>query len=431
MSAINPRLPLLDDFDLKGKVVLARVDHNVVEKGVIKDSFRIDSTYGLIHYIAAKGGYPILMTHVGRTRDKKTGFIKTGLGTAVEPVVGYLNRKIRGGFVIPELSIHPDLGIESLPLEKVAPLLTQLKNREIGGIYLPNTRWFAGEESKDEKTKKLANELAALADLYVNDAFGSWQAHASTYDIAANIPSTAGFLMEKELVHLDLVLNPTPPFLAVVAGSKYDTKIGPLNKLYDQVEYLLLGGVIYNAFLSAKYGITVAGVDPADVELARGLVEKDKNAGKILEPKILIESQVLDRRDSAQVKVVPTADFKEGQKYAYFLDIAPESFDEPKIKNALANAKTIFVNAVMGLTPHFPDGSARLYSEIAKNTGAKKLFGGGDTLTELKNLTPGVYLSALDDESYYFFTGGGAVLTAIESGAYGLKPVAALLKPEN
>ena len=427
MSSLDPRLPLLETLDLQGKVVLARVDHNVVEKGVIKDSFRIDSTYGLIHHIASKGGFPVLMTHVGRTRDKKTGFIKTGSGTAVAPVVDYLNRKIRGGFVVPDLEIHPDLGIESLPPERLDPLVAKLKKREIGGIYLPNTRWFAGEESKDDKTKALAKELAGLADIYVNDAFGSWQPHASTFDVAGLIPSAAGFLMEKELIHLDLVLNPGPPFLAVVAGSKYDTKIGPLNKLYEKVDHLLLGGVIYNAFLAAKYGISVQGVDPADVELAKGLVERDKGVGKILEPKALVESQAIER-DPSKVRVIKTSDFKEGQSYAYILDVAPESFDDPAIKAAISGAKTIFVNAVMGLTPAFPDGSARLYSDIGLNKGARKLFGGGDTLTELKNLTPGLYLEALDDESYYFFTGGGAVLTAIESGAYGLKPVHALLK---
>ena len=114
MGSLDPRLPRLEDFDLQGKIVLARVDHNVVEKGVIKDSFRIDSTYGLIHHVSAKGGFPILMTHVGRTRDKKTGFIKTGPGTSVAPIADYLNRKIRGGFAIPQLEIHPENGIEAL-----------------------------------------------------------------------------------------------------------------------------------------------------------------------------------------------------------------------------------------------------------------------------------------------------------------------------
>jgi phosphoglycerate kinase len=128
------------------------------------------------------------------------------------------------------------------------------------------------------------------------------------------------------------------------------------------------------------------------------------------------------------VKVVKTKDFKAGQKYHYFLDVDPSSFDCPKIAGAIADSKTIFVNAVMGFTPNFYEGSARFYAEVGKNKGAKKLFGGGDTLQELKNLNPGVYMQALDDPSWYFFTGGGAVLTAIESGAYGIKPVEALLK---
>lgn len=427
-SQLNSKLPLIGDFDLAGKVVLARVDHNVVEKGVIKDAFRIDSTFGLIHYIAARGGFPILMTHVGRTRDKKTGHIKSGPATSVDPVVAYLNRKLEAGLKVPELPVDPESGITSMAPEVMEPLLKDLKARRIGGLYLPNSRWFAGEESKDDRTRALAAEWAALADLYVNDAFGSWQAHCSTYDVARAMPSCAGFLMQKELLNLERVLKAEAPFVAVVAGSKYDTKIGPLNALYERVDQLILGGVIYNAFLCAKYGIEVAGVDREDVELARGLVEKDK-AGKILEPGALVESKVLDRRDPAQCRVVKVADFKPGQKYAYFLDAAPESFDDPRLTGPLSKARTIFINAVMGFTPNFGEGSARMYGLIGENEKALKLYGGGDTLTELKNLQPGLYLKALDDPSYYFFTGGGAVLTAIEQGSpYGLKPVDVLLK---
>ncbi|MDR2612771.1 MAG: phosphoglycerate kinase, partial [Deltaproteobacteria bacterium] len=421
MSSLDPRLPLIQNRGLEGKVVLARVDHNVVEMCVIKDAFRIDSTFGLIHYIASRGGFPILMTHVGRTRDKKTGHIKTGEGTSVAPVVDYLERKLSGGFVVPELPADPELGITDPSPEALGPLLKRLRAREIGGIYLPNTRWFAGEESKDGKTEALADFFAAIADVYVNDAFGSWQPHASTYDVAGKLPPFAGFLLQKELAHLDLVLSPDPPFLAVVAGSKYDTKIGPLKKLYEMTDRLLLGGVIYNAFLSAKYGVRIKGVDGEDVKLAADLVARDREAGKILEPAALVESPSLDGRDPARVRVVRTRDFREGQEYGYFLDVAPESFDDPEIAAAISGARTVFVNAVMGLTPAYPEGSARFYSEVGRNRGARKLFGGGDTLQELKNLTPGLYMEALDDPSWYFFTGGGAVLTAIESGAYGIK----------
>lgn len=429
MSNQLAKLPKIQDFNLEGKVVLARVDHNVVGKGLIKDAFRVDSTFGLIHYISSNGGFPVLMTHVGRTRDKKTGQIKSGPDTSVAPVVDYLNRKLEGGFVVPAFAVDPDWGIAGITEDVIGPALFDLKSRRVGGIYLPNTRWFADEESKDEKSKALAAQFAAIADLYVNDAFGSWQAHCSTYDVAKAMPACAGFLMQKELTNLEKVLNPETPFVAVVAGSKYDTKIGPLNKLYEKVDHLILGGVIYNAFLCAKYGIEVAGVDAEDVELARGLVEKDKNSGKILEPGALVESQVLDRRDPALCRVVKVSDFKAGQKYAYFLDVAPESFDDKAIGEALARAKTIFINAVMGFTPNFGKGSARMYGLIGENKAALKLYGGGDTLTELKNLQPGLYLKALDDPSYYFFTGGGAVLTAIEEGsAFGLKPVSALLE---
>jgi phosphoglycerate kinase len=428
-SKLNPKLPLVQDFDLAGKVVLVRVDHNVVEKGLIKDAFRIDATFGLIHHIAVRGGRPILMTHVGRTRDKKTGHIKSGPGTSVAPVVDYLNRKLAADFKTPELPIDPELGILHVDEKIMGPLLADLKARKLGGLYLPNTRWFAGEEAGGDQAKTLAAEWAALADLYVNEAFGSWQAHASTYDAAKAMPACAGFLMQKELMGLERVLNPEAPFTAVVAGSKYDTKIGPLNKLYEKVDRLILGGVIYNAFLCAKYGIEVAGVEAEDVELARGLAEKDSSAGKILEPGALVESRTLDKRDPAQCRVVKVADFKPGQKYAYFLDVAPESFDEARLAEALTGARTVFVNAVMGLAPLFGEGSGRMYGLIGQNEKGLKLYGGGDTLTEFKNLTPGLYLKALDDPSYYFFTGGGAVLTAIEEGSpYGLKPVGALLK---
>jgi phosphoglycerate kinase len=108
--------------------------------------------------------------------------------------------------------------------------------------------------------------------------------------------------------------------------------------------------------------------------------------------------------------------------------VAPESFDAEPVAEAIAKARTIFVNAVMGFTPHFWEGSAKLDRTIEKNHEANKLYGGGDTLQEFKNLSPGLYLAAMDDAQYYFFTGGGTVLKAIEEGTpYGLEPVTALM----
>lgn len=428
-AQLDPRLPLVQNFDLTDKTVLVRVDHNVVSKGQINDAFRIDATFGQIYHIAAKGGRVILMSHVGRPRDKKTGHIKTGADTSVEPVVEYLNRKLLADLQIPSLPLDPEWGFQELNPEDLAGLLARLKKRRIGGIYLPNTRWFAGEEAKNGAADRLAQALGQLADLFVNDAFGSWQPHASTYHITKYLPSCAGFLMQKELANLNQVLDPHPPFVAIVAGSKYDTKIGPLNKIYERVDHLILGGVIYNAYLCAKYDITVEGVDPADIDLARTLVEKDKNQGKILELPALVESRGIQERNAAHCRVVRVKDLRPGQKYGYFLDVAPESFDAPQTVEALAQASFIFINAVMGLMPLFFEGTAKMYAQVAQNRNAMKLYGGGDTLTAFKQLLPGLYLSAIDDANYYFFTGGGTVLTAIEAGSpYGLKPVAALLE---
>ncbi len=425
---LDPELPLIQDADLYGKVVLVRVDHNVAKKGKIKDPFRIDAGFPTLYRIAEQGGRPILMTHVGRPRDKKTGKITEDGRESVLPIADYLEKKLDARFVVPELEADGDQGIRDID-DSINDYIRQLKERRISGIYLPNTRCFQGEEAKGEARDRLASQLAALADIYVNDAFGSWQPHASTFDVTRHLPSFAGVLLQKELLHLKQVLEPRRPFVAVVAGAKYDTKIGPLRRIYERVDHLILGGVIYNAYLSAKYGIHVRGVGDEDVRAARELVDMDKDSKKIVELPAVEESETLDSREQGRFRTLRVGDFEQGREYGPFLDAAPESFDDPEVFRVLSSAGTIFVNAVMGLVPHFYRGTERLNREIARNRDARKLFGGGDTLQEFKNLTPGLYMSAVDDPSYYFFTGGGTVLKAIEEGSpYALAPVEALME---
>jgi len=187
-------LPLLQEADLKDKIVLVRVDHNVVKKGIIHDPYRIDATLGTLYYINAKGGKIILMTHVGRPKDKKTGDIEISDHSSVQPIVDYLESKLHICLKTPEFNAYENkgyLGIET----SVNHLIRDLKEDKIDGIYLPNTRWFAGEEAKDETADRFAYQLAGLADIFVNDAFGSWQAHASTVKVAQHLPSFAGFLI--------------------------------------------------------------------------------------------------------------------------------------------------------------------------------------------------------------------------------------------
>jgi len=425
---LDPRLPLIQNADLNGKIVLVRFDHNVVKDGEIRDPYRIDRTFGTLYNIVERGGRPILMTHVGRPKDKKTGEIKCRSGESVEPIVGYLEHKLHTRFHIPKFNIDAKLGITSIDTS-INLAIRDLRERKIGGIYLPNTRWFQGEEAEGEVRDNFALQLAGLADILINDAFGSWQPHASTYDITKYLPSYAGFLMQREIINLNSVINPQRPFLAVIAGAKYDTKIKPLYAIYEKVDHLILGGVIYNTFLCAKYGISIEGVPEKDIILAKDLVEKDRTNKKIIEMPFIVESDTLEGRIEGKYRTVSIKDFKEGKKYGYILDIDPESFNDPVVVESISSARTIFVNAVMGYTPYFSAGSEALDRTIDQNRIAIKMYGGGDTLQEFKNLCPGLYLSVLDNTQYYFFTGGGTVLTAIEQGSpYGLKPVQVLMK---
>ncbi|HPH61687.1 MAG TPA: phosphoglycerate kinase, partial [Candidatus Syntrophosphaera sp.] len=295
-------------------------------------------------------------------------------------------------------------------------------------VYLPNTRWFHGEESKNEDSDALAAKLASFADLYINDAFGSWQPHSSTYNVTKYLPSYAGLLMLKEIANLQKVFEPSQPLVSVVAGSKFDTKIGPLSSLIRISDKLVLGGVLYNAYLAVKYQLGIKGLDPADLALAeKFLQEAGPLQDRIVELPCIIESDSFESAESWRVRKI--ADLKPGTQLNYVLDIAPESFAEEAVREVFAGASTIFVNAVMGYTTLFTEGTKAMYSLIDKNAGAQKLFGGGDTIQDFRDLLPGIFAKAVNDPQYYFFTGGGAILDAIVSGSpYGMKPVQALIK---
>lgn len=425
----NLTLRTIRDVDLKGKIVLMRVDHNVVKKGTINDPYRIDSTIPTLFYITSKGGKIILMTHVGRPKDKKTGEIKTGRETSVDPIAKYLENKLGISVTVPEIPADETNGITGIG-NSVEAALNDLKSGKTEMIYLPNTRWFAGEEAKDEKREKFAKEIADLADIYVNDAFGSWQAHASTVHVTKNLPAYAGFLMEKEIANLKKIYEPARPLVSVVAGSKFDTKIEPLSALLEKSDHLVLGGVIYNAYLCAKYGISIKGVDEDDIASAKRFVEfASKFPGRIVELPFIVESDTIDGKIEEQFRTHDVRNLKLRTELNFVLDAAKESFEDPTVKDVFMNAKTIFVNAVMGFTPHFTEGTIAMDKLIDSNKSAMKLFGGGDTLEELKKLLPGVYMKARDNQKYYFFTGGGAVLKAIQEGTpSGMEPVKALLK---
>lgn len=420
-------LKTLDEADLRGKIVLVRVDHNVVKKGVIHDPYRIDATIPTLFNIVSRGGKLILMTHVGRPKNKKTGEISLSKDSSVEPIVEYLLKKLQVKFTIPALTAPDNFGISDVA-NSLKPYVQQLRDGDIDALYLPNTRWFKGEEAKDENADIFARELASIADIYVNDAFGSWQAHASTVGVAKYLPSYSGFLMAKEVSNLTRIYEPRRPFLAVVAGSKFDTKIEPLYALLKQADYLVLGGVMYNAYLCAKYGFTIKGIDEEDIRFAKEFVDFAKDyPGKIIELKYIVESDTMEGKIEGQYRTHNILMLDRGAELQYVLDVAKESFNDPEVHSVFHKAQTIFVNAVMGYTPYFNEGTIALDQLIDNNPSGIKLYGGGDTLQELKRLLPGLYISAIDSPLYYIFTGGGAVLKAIQEGTpLKMKPIEAL-----
>ncbi len=421
-------IPKIQDADLRGKVVLVRVDHNVAQKHVVKDPFRIDVTFGTLFNILSKGGKLILMTHVGRPRDKKTGRIDMDSKYAVQPIVDYLEKKLHTKFIVPDFKEDKEQGGFINIDSAINLLLRQLRRGRIDGIYLPNVRWFRGEEAVGREADEFGRQLAGLADVFVNDAFGSWQPHTSTVEVARHLPSYAGYLMQHEIRSLQQIYEPRRPFLAIIAGSKFDTKIGPLRSLLETVDHLILGGVIYNAYLCVKHGIEIRGIDPDDIEIARAFYEVSKRyPGKILEPAFVVESDTLKVRLDGQYRVHDIQSLEQGAKLNYILDVDPKSYEDPIIREKILNAESIFVNAVMGFTPHFTQGTKELYALIDRNRDANKMFGGGDTLQEFRTMLPGTYIRAVDARDYYFFSGGGTILKAIHEGSVtGLATVKAL-----
>jgi len=411
-------VPTIQDADLRGKVVLVRVDHNVAKQHVVKDPFRIDVTFGTLFNILSKGGKLILMTHVGRPRDKKTGRIDMDSKFEVQPIVDYLQKKLHTSFIVPNFKEDKEQGGFINIDSSINLLIRRLRQGKIDGIYLPNVRWFRGEEAVGPEADEFWRQLAGLADVYVNDAFGSWQPHTSTVEVARHLPSYAGYLMQHEILNLQQIYEPRRPFLAVIAGSKFDTKIGPLRSLLETVDNLMLGGVIYNAYLCVKHNI----------EIAKEFYEISKRfPGKVLEPYFVVESDTLKGRLDGRFRVHDVRTLETGARLNYVVDIDPQSYEDPVIRERILKAESIFVNAVMGFTPHFTAGTKELYSLIDRNRDANKMFGGGDTLQEFRTMLPGTYIRAVDARDYYFFSGGGTILKAIHEGSVtGLATVKAL-----
>ncbi|MGQ9626051.1 MAG: phosphoglycerate kinase [Anaerolineae bacterium] len=371
------------DIDCRGKRVLVRVDFNVpLENGQVTDDTRLRAALPTIQYLLDQKAKVILMSHLGRPKGK----VKEELRMA--PVARRLGELLGRPVKTASDCIGPDVqaAAESLGPGEV--------------LLLENLRFYPEEEANDPE---FARKLASLAEIYVNDAFGTaHRAHASTEGVAHHLPAVAGFLMEKELDFLGRALeSPERPFIAILGGAKISDKIGVIENLLPKVDALLIGGGMANTFFKAQgYEVGDSLVEDGSLEVAREMLRKA--AGKLTLPSDVV---IADRfADDAARKVVKVGEIPPGWR---ILDIGPQSV--ALFKDKLRGAKTVVWNGPMGVFefPNFAEGTVELARALAGLKGCMSIIGGGDSVAAVEK-------AGLADRITHISTGGGASLEFLE-----------------
>jgi len=387
-----PKLSL-KDLLVKGKKVLMRVDFNVPldKNGKITDDTRIRASLPSIQYILERGGSIILMSHLGRPKNKKTPDF------SLAPCAQQLS----------QLLGKPVIMAKDCVGEEVRELVKDLQPGQI--LLLENLRFHEGEENPD-KDPQFAKELASLGDLYVNDAFGTaHREHASTAVIAKYFPdkAAAGLLIEKELDFLGkALLDPKRPFYALIGGAKVSSKIGILKSLLEKADALLIGGGMAYTFFKAQ-GIPIGQSIHEDDFLneAREILAAAKTINvKIILP---IDQVIADKVDAdASKRIIDSATgIPDGMQG---VDIGPKTIE--LFTNELKQASTLLWNGPLGVfeIPAFATGTQAIAKVIA-GLKATTIVGGGDSIAALQ-------AAGLADKVSHVSTGGGATLEFIEYG---------------
>ena len=384
----------IEDLQVKGKRVLVRVDFNVPleesEGGVtVGDDRRIQESLPTIRWLARHGARTVLMSHLGRPKGKPDP--KQGMAPVAARLTELLGTPV---------AVAPDcIGAP------VKAMVDRLKDGEI--LLLENLRFHAEEEKNDTE---FAKGLAALGDLYVNDAFGTaHRAHASTEGVTHHLrPAASGYLLKKELDYLGNALAaPRRPFVAIIGGAKISGKIDVITSLFDTVDALIIGGGMAYTFYKAM-GREIGGsiLEPDRVELARQLLDQAKSR-KAFELHLPVDCVVADRfdNDASQHVVRSTAIPKDRQG----MDIGPETIG--LFSKVIHHAKTVVWNGPMGVFefPNFADGTNAIAQALAEATsrGAVTIVGGGDSAAAIKQ-------AGLDKKVTHVSTGGGASLEFLE-----------------
>ncbi|MBQ4233640.1 MAG: phosphoglycerate kinase [Firmicutes bacterium] len=375
------------DIDVKGRKVIVRVDFNVpMKEGVITDDVRMTAALPTINYLLENGAAVILMSHLGRPKGQpKPEF-------SLKPVAEHLKELVG----CPVIFAASDLVVDDCVKKQAA----DLKCGEI--MVLENLRFRPEEEKNGEEFSK---ELASLADIYVNDAFGTaHRAHASTAGIAAFLPAVSGFLIEKELKFLgEAVDSPRRPFVAILGGSKVSDKIAVIENLLDKADTVIIGGGMAYTFLKANGCPIGASLCEEDrLELARDLQKKAQEKGvKFLLP---VDSKLGDR--FAEDCATAFADSETMPEGWMGLDIGPKTID--LYQKAVKDAGTVLWNGPMGVFEFkaFEDGT-RAVAQALADSSAVTVVGGGDSAAAIKKF-------GLEDRISHVSTGGGASLEYLE-----------------
>ena len=376
----------IEDIVVKGKKVLARCDFNVPldENNKITDDKRIVEALKTINYLISNGAKVILCSHLGRPKGEFNK--KYSLSPIAVRLSELLGKQVKMS--------------KDVIGEDAKSLSNSLKDGEV--MLLENVRFHKEEEKNDSAFSK---ELASLAEIYVNDAFGTaHRAHSSTAGVADYLPAVCGYLIQKEVEIMGKALdNPVRPFIAILGGFKVSDKIGVINNLLDKVDTLIIGGGMAYTFIKAKGGTVGKSICENDkIELAKELLEKAKS--KKVNLLLPIDTVVgLEFKADTQSKIVPTMEIPD--EWEGF-DIGPKT-RELFSKN-IENAKTVIWNGPMGVFEfeQLKAGTIAIATAVAKS-GAISIIGGGDSAAACEIL-------GFADKMTHISTGGGASLEFLE-----------------
>jgi phosphoglycerate kinase len=384
MNYLNKKT--VEDIDVAGKRVLVRCDFNVPfdAEGNITDPKRINEALKTINYLVSHKAKVILCSHLGRPKGE------FNMKYSLAPVAKYLSKALGQ-----EVKMATDVIGDS-----AKSIAASLKDGEVE--LIENVRFHKEEEKNDPE---FAKQLASLAEIYVNDAFGTaHRAHASTAGVAAYLPAVCGYLIKKEITIMGGALsNPKRPFVAILGGAKVSDKIGVITNLLDKVDTLIIGGGMAYTFMNALgYSIGTSICESDKVELAKDMMAKAKEKGvKFLIP---VDNKVAtEYKADAESKIVDSDQIPDGWMG---LDIGPKT--AALFADAIKGAGTVVWNGPMGVSEwdNFAAGTIAVAKAVAES-GAISIIGGGDSAAAVEKL-------GFADKMTHISTGGGASLEFLE-----------------